>query len=265
MPTGRIDLHSHVLPGIDDGAEDLEDSLAMAALAADDGTEVLAATPHVRADHVGVVVAEIAERVAQVNAAIQERGIALRVVPGGEVAILEALERPEEELRAVTLGGGDTLLVETPHGPLPASFEQLLDAIRRRGFRVLLAHPELSPDFQRAPERLGAIADAGTLVQLTASSFTAPRKAPWRRLAVTALEQEWVHVVASDAHSASWRRPRLGGALAAARDTVPGSGPQLEWATREVPLAILEGREPAPRPAREPGARRGRLGRLLGR
>ena len=264
MPGGWIDLHSHVLPGIDDGAEDLAESLAMARLAAEDGTAVLAATPHVRVDHPEVIVPELAGLVDAVNEQLAREGVDLKVVGGGEVALLDALERPEEELRLVTLGGGGTLLVETPHGPLPGAFDSLLEAVGRRGFRVLLAHPEHSPDIQRRPERMGELADQGILLQVTAGSFTAARKAPWRRAALLALEQGWAHVVASDGHSATWRRPRIGPGLAAAAAAVGGTERELEWMARDVPGAILAGADPPPRPARE-HVSRGLLSRLLGR
>jgi protein-tyrosine phosphatase len=266
MPDGWIDLHSHVLPGIDDGAEDLEDALAMAAMAAQSGTEVLAATPHVRSDHPAVVPGELAERVARLNCEIAARAIALRVVVGGEVSLLDALERPDEELRAVTLGGGDTLLVETPLGPLPGNLEGLLASIAARGFRVLLAHPEHSPDLQRTPERLGRLADQGVLLQLTGGSFTSSRRAPWRRAATVALREGWAHVIASDAHSSTWRRPILARGLAAAEEAVPGARAQIEWMARDVPRALLNrGSLPARPSVGEGHRRRGVLSRVFGR
>jgi protein-tyrosine phosphatase len=266
MPGGWIDLHSHVLPGIDDGAEDLDDALAMAAMAAQGGTEVLAATPHVRSDYPAVVPGELAERVARLNVAIESEGIPLRVVGGGEVSLLDALERSDEDLRAVTLGGGDTLLVETPLGPLPGNLEGLLGSIAARGFRVLLAHPEHSPDLQRTPERLGRLAAQGIMLQLTAGSFASPRRAPWRRAAVVALREGSAHVIASDAHSSTWRRPLLANGLAAAEEAVPVSRAEIAWLARDVPRALLDAEPLPPRPSRADGhRRRGMLGRVLGR
>ena len=264
--SGWVDLHSHVLPGIDDGPAGIDDALAMAAVAASAGTAVLAATPHVRADYPAVVPSEVGPAVAGFNATLRERGIALEVVPGGEVALIEALERPLEELRCVTLAAnGRDLLVETPHGALPSGFERLLGAVRARGFRVLLAHPEHSHDFQREPERLGALVADGFLVQLTAGSFASSRKRPWRKLALRALEAGWVHVLASDAHSAGWRPPVLGTGMRAAVDAGAATQEELEWLARDAPRAILAGAELPPRPPRSPRPRRRPLSRLLGR
>jgi protein-tyrosine phosphatase len=262
---GWIDLHSHVLPGIDDGAQSLDDALAMAALAERDGTAVLAATPHVREDHPEVVPGEIAERVARLNGELEARGVGLQVVAGGEVGLLDALDRPEEELRAVTLGGGGTLLVETPHGPLPPNFERLLSTVAARGFRVLLAHPEHSPDVQRQPERLAEVVEAGILLQLTGGSLASPRRAPWHRAAAEILKRGWAHVLASDAHSATWRRPLMTPGIDAGERALRGSRAELEWMARDVPAALLAGESLPPRPEREAATAGGLIGRLMGR
>ena len=260
FPGGRwVDLHSHVLPGIDDGPATMIDSLAMALVAAGAGTRVLAATPHVRSDHPEVRIEELAGRVADLNGRLAERNVDLSIVGGGEVALTEALERPVEELRLVTLAGnGRDLLVDTPHGPLPSSFETLVLAVAGRGFRVVLAHPEHNPDFQREPERLGALAEAGVLLQVTAGSFTASRKAAWRKLAERLLREGWAHVLASDAHSASWRPPVLGDGIQAAERAVPEAAGELEWMARDVPAAIVAGGELPERPARPSAPARAR-------
>lgn len=249
--SGRIDLHTHVLHAIDDGPATIEDSLAMGIIAARDGTRVLAATPHVREDHPRVEPAELAGRVAALDAQMTERGVDIRIVSGGEVALVDALERTEAELRAVTLGAnGRDLLVETPHRSLPLSFEDLLAGVAARGFRVVLAHPEISRELQREPERLGRIAGAGVLVQVTASALTAPRSAAGR-LAWHAIGEGWVHVLASDAHSPTWRPPTLAAALDAARAAHPEADATLEWMVGEAPRAILAGEPLPPRPQLE--------------
>ncbi|WP_353864749.1 CpsB/CapC family capsule biosynthesis tyrosine phosphatase [Svornostia abyssi] len=104
----RYDLHCHILPGLDDGAGDLDDSLAMAAQADADGVGVIAATPHIRSDH-DVVIGELPARVAELNAAIAAAGIGVKIVTGGEVAAPDCGGLTDDELRAVTLGGGGTL------------------------------------------------------------------------------------------------------------------------------------------------------------
>jgi protein-tyrosine phosphatase len=228
-----IDLHTHILPGIDDGPRDLAGSLTMAEVAQANGIRVLVATPHIREDHPRVRPAEIAALARAIDAELAAHGIDVRVVPGGELAITRAVDMTDDELRLVTLGGNGTdLLLETPHGALPSVFETVAMDLMARGFRVTLAHPELSRDIQRRPDILRRLVDAGALVQVTASSL----EARWSRrggLARRALKERLVHVVASDSHSATWRPPDLSAAAAL--------GALGRWLTTDVPRALLDG------------------------
>ena len=248
-----IDLHTHVLCGIDDGPPDLVGSIAMAEIAAAEGVDTLVATPHVRDDHPLVVPREVPERVWELQSTLDRYELPVRVLPGGEVSVGAALELSDEDLRAVTLGGNGTmLLVETPHSGLPPLFEELVDAIADRGFVVVLAHPELNPDLQGDPDRLGDLVARGSLVQLTARSLREPRRSRARALAARALERGWAHVVASDAHSADWRTPRLASQVQEARRAHSGLGDVLGWSVTTAPAAILQGERPGtpPIPAR---------------
>jgi protein-tyrosine phosphatase len=260
-----IDIHTHVLPGIDDGPQDTVGSVAMAHLAAERGTRTLVATPHVRQDHRKVVIEEIQERARTLNRLVRDYGIDVFIVPGGEVGLSRALEMPDEDLELVTLGGnGRDLLIETPYGQLPSVFESLLASLVERGFRVTLGHPELNPSFQSDPERLGRVADSGIVVQITAGSLAGRRSAS-RSLAFRALEEGWASVLASDAHSAEWRPPDLNPGLVAARRAMPGAAEEIDWMVNDVPLAIVQGNELPPRPPRRAGAmRRGLWRRLVG-
>src|SRR2546421_6669824 len=202
-----IDIHTHVLPGIDDGPQDTVGSVAMAHLAAERGTRTLVATPHVRQDHRKVVVEEIQEPARPLNRLVRDYGIDVFIVPGGEVGLARALEMSDEQLALVTLGGnGRDLLVETPYGELPSVFESLLQSLVQRGFRLTLGHPELNPSFQSDPDRLGRVAESGIVLQITSGSLAGKRSAA-RSLAFRALEERWASVLASDSHSAEWRPP----------------------------------------------------------
>lgn len=252
-----IDLHAHVLCAIDDGPPDLVGSIAMAEVAAAEGVRTVVATPHVRDDHPRVVPSEVAARVADLQAALDRYALPVRVLPGGEVAVGAALELPDAELRAVTLGAnGTTLLLETPHGPLPPHFEELVDAVAARGFLVVLAHPELNPDLQAEPDRLGELVARGSLVQLTARSLREPRRSRARSLAARALERGWAHALATDCHSAEWRSPRLASQLRDARRAHPGFSDALAWLVTVGPAAILRGERPGPPPERAAPLRR---------
>jgi protein-tyrosine phosphatase len=193
-----IDLHSHLLPGIDDGAPDLEHALDLARAAADQGTRVLAATPHLRADFPDVRTEELASRCDEIRAAIAHAGIDLEVVQGGEAGVMWAVNAGDDDLRAGSYGArGTDLLVETPYGPLNDVFEQLLFTLADRGYRLLLAHPENNPTFQRSPERLHELVERGVLLQVTARSLIRPdRKKGPRALAESLVRDGSAHVLA---------------------------------------------------------------------
>ena len=259
-----IDLHSHLLPGIDDGPADLQHALELAQAAAQQGTRVLAATPHLRSDFPDVVPGELAERCEEMRAALTGAGIELEVVQGGEAGLLWAVHADDEALRAGSYGGrGTDLLVESPYGGLTATFEQLLMSVADRGFRLLLAHPENNPSFQKDPSRLRDLVDHGVLLQVTARSLILRdrRRGP-RPLAETRVRDGYAHVLASDAHSGYQLRPPALGAGAAAAAELVGER-RAQWLVQDAPAAILAG-EPLPEtpPAEEAERRGGLLGRL---
>ena len=259
-----IDLHSHLLPGIDDGAPDLEHALELARAAAAQGTRVLAATPHLRADFPDVRPDELPRRCDEIRAAIADAGIELEVVQGGEAGVMWAVNARDDELKAGSYGArGTDLLVETPYGPLTDTFEELLFTLPKRGYRLLLAHPENNPTFQRSPARLHELVDRGVLLQVTARSLIRPdRKRRPRLLAESLVRDGYAHVLASDAHSGRQLRPPALGAGAAAAAELVGER-RAQWLVQDAPAAILAGEPlPEPPPAEHTERRGGLLGRL---
>lgn len=236
-----IDLHCHILPGLDDGSRDLDDSVGMARQAVADGIEVIAATPHIHANH-AVVIDELEERVGQVNAELARQQVEVRVVTGGEVSepMLDQLD--DDDVRRVSLGGRGWILVEPRPGPLSDHLELAIGALTRRGFRSLVAHPErhAGGDFR---ERMQALVEAGALIQVTAALIADGPAAPvMLELAALGL----VHVLASDAHSSRAGRPvKLSHGVARLRE-VPPMAPYARWAVREGPAAILGGEDVMP-------------------
>jgi protein-tyrosine phosphatase len=257
-----VDLHTHVLPGIDDGPQDLEGSLRLARGLADQGIRTVAATPHCRSDHPTVVPGELAERCRDLERSLEDSGVELEVVPAGEVDLVWGLEATDADLRLVSYGQqGNTLLVETPYGPLPSSFEELLFQLTLKGFRLLLAHPERNPTFQGDLERLAELVRRGTLVQVTASSLArSPRGSRSAEAAHRIVEDGLAHVIASDSHGpAAPDRASLADGAAAAEELV---GPEwARWLVETAPTAILKGEELPPQPA-APQPKRGLRHRL---
>lgn len=237
-----IDLHCHIVPGIDDGSQSLADSLAMARQGAADGIEVICATPHIRHDH-DVRIGELNGRVTELNAELQRRRIATRIAPGGEVAETALRHAADDELRLVSVGGGGRwILVEPAPGALSSSLAESVERLFERGFRSLIAHPErhLGSD---TDQRLASLIDRGALVQATAAYLLAEATAP----TMTALAARGlIHVLGSDAHSARHGRPvRLSEGIAALR-AVEALEPHIEWIARTAPAAIVAGEEVEP-------------------
>jgi protein-tyrosine phosphatase len=246
-----IDLHCHVLPGIDDGPASLEDSLALCRAAAAAGTSTLVATPHVSWDWPKVSSRVVAEGVALVNDALRAEGLDLEVRPGAEVAMTRAGDLPDEELVALRLGGGPYLLVECPYSPAAAGFDAILHGLAARGHKIVLAHPERCPAFQRDRARLRAFVDAGMLTSITAGAFVGRFGRGVKAFARELLDEGLVHDVASDGHGAGPRRPpSIGPELEEA-----GLGDRADWHARAVPLAILDGTALPPAPPLPPRKR----------
>ena len=240
-----IDLHSHVLPALDDGTKSHAEAVELAARAAADGVRTIAATPHLRADHPNVRPAELARAVDELRASLREAEVDIEIAVGGEVDILWARRASRDELVLASYGQqGSDLLVETPYSFLSPVFERLLEDVRELGFRVLLAHPERNPSFQADPERLAALVRSGVLVQVGADVLAAaPRRSRSRRLALWLMERGLAHVIASDAHGPHVARgPELSPAVAAAERV---AGPRGVWMVTDAPAAILSG-EPLP-------------------
>lgn len=256
-----IDLHSHILPGIDDGPADMAGAVELARAAVADGTEILAATPHVREDHPAVRLQELVGRCARVNETLAENEVQLEVVVGAEVDVVWTRTATDEELRLATYGqAGTDMLLETPYGPLPPGFEEwVFSRLSLEGIRVTLAHPERNMSFQQSPERLAEMVSRGVLVQVTAGSLAGRRRSESRRLARWLVREGLAHVIASDSHRArAFRPPLLSVGIEAAAQI---DEERARWMVTGAPQAVLAG-EPLP-PAPE-GRRRGRLGGLLG-
>lgn len=231
-----IDLHCHILPGLDDGAGDLEDAVAMALQAAADGIETVCATPHVRHDH-AVEIATLPARVAALQAELARRGIDVRIAPGGEVAQPEVDALGDDELAAVSLGGaGGWILLEPAPGPLDARLERSVERLAARGLRVVVAHPERHADAD-LELRLQLLAAQGCLIQWTAAFVADPALREWiARWARMGL----IHLLGSDAHSSRYGRPvALAGGFAALRELLPAA--TVQWMAREAPAAIVRG------------------------
>jgi protein-tyrosine phosphatase len=238
-----IDLHCHVLPGIDDGPSSIEDSLLLARAAVSAGTQTIVATPHVSHEHPNDA-RTIARLVDEVGARFAAEELPLALRTGAEIAMTRITDIAPEELPELALGGGPWLLIECPFTSLATGFDILLGKLQSDGHRIVLAHPERSPFFHRDPELLGSLVRGGILTSITAGSLVGRFGSRVQRFARGLAQDELVHNVASDAHSHTGRPPGIRTELEAS-----GLGPLAEWLTEAVPAAILAGDEIPSRPA----------------
>jgi protein-tyrosine phosphatase len=240
-----IDLHCHALPGIDDGPQTVEESVLLARAASQGGTRTIVATPHVSWRYANDA-QTIARLVAEVNQRLAAEHVDLRVRAGAEVAMTRAVEMSDEQLAALTLGGGEWLLVECPFTPGASGFDRILMSLQGRGFGIVLAHPERCPAFLGDLELLRTLVKAGMLTSITASAFTGRFGRSARDFAFALVREQLAHNVASDAHDVQGRPPSIAAELESA-----GLGALREWLTETVPSAVLDGHEIPPRPPAE--------------
>jgi protein-tyrosine phosphatase len=239
-----IDLHCHILPGIDDGPGAMSETVAIAKAAAAAGTRTIVATPHVSWRYPNES-DTIVHLTAQVNQRLAEDGIPIEVRVGAEIAMTRASELDAQELGRLRLGGGPWLLLEPPFSPAITGFAAVVGELHGKGHRIVLAHPERCPAFHRDPQTLEALVNAGVLTSVTAGSLLGRFGGQVRRFTMSLFDRGWVHNVASDAHDTHSRPPGMAGELADAH-----LGDLADWLTRAVPEAILAGADIPPRPAR---------------
>lgn len=230
-----IDLHCHILPGIDDGPELMEESIEMARMAVADGIGTIVATPHVK--DLPYPPDLIPARVEAFRQALRAQKIPLNVLAGADVsALLEpALLAP------FTLNATGYLLFEFPHSHMPQNAGQLLFNAILAGLRPIITHPERNPSVVRSPQLLFDLVEAGALVQVTAESLTGGFGDAARLCATYLLRKQMVHFLASDAHSSRGRIPQLSRGVAAAAQLV-GRDAALQLVTAN-PACVLAGRE----------------------
>jgi protein-tyrosine phosphatase len=243
-----IDLHSHILPGLDDGAPDIEASLAMARAAVADGVSTMIATPHVNFDY-PTPADDMARAVGELNVALARAEIALAVLPGAEVAVTKIDSLGPEDLDAFGLGGGATLLIECPYTTSVPFFEEQLAELQRDRFQILLGHPERSPLFRDDYERLERMVEGGALTVINAGSLAGLLGERSQEAAYDLVAAGLVHAVASDSHDVRRRPPGMRAGFEAADAELPGFADQIDWYTEAAPTAILSGRRLPPRPS----------------
>ncbi|MGM0167676.1 protein-tyrosine phosphatase [Enterococcus sp. AZ135] len=197
-----IDLHSHILPGVDDGAQTLEDSLEMANKAISQGITHLMCTPHHNNGKYNNPADKIIQDVAALQNELDQRGLDLTLLEGQEVRLTEflltAIKR--EEILFTDLDN-TYLLIEFPTNEIPIYAEQVFYHLLNQGQVPVIVHPERNAIFREEPNRLIPFLEMGTLTQLTAPSIVGIFGSEIQKTAKQMLEHNMLYMVASDAHN----------------------------------------------------------------
>jgi protein-tyrosine phosphatase len=236
-----IDLHSHILPGIDDGARDWDETLRMCRMAAEDGVETLAATPHIVEGLYPNETPQIAARLDELRSRLSaiDGGGSPEVILGAEVRVGANLVERLAAGAIPTLNGRSYLLLELPYDILPPGLDRLIFQLKVRGITPIIAHPERNLRIQQQPELLAPLIHSGVLVQLTAMSVTGEFGERVRACSETILRGRMAHLLASDAHNAAKRPPRLTGGVEAAAKLIGREA--AEAMVSGTPRKVLEG------------------------
>ncbi|MBM4761469.1 CpsB/CapC family capsule biosynthesis tyrosine phosphatase [Bacillus sp. B15-48] len=205
-----IDIHCHILAGIDDGAQKLEDSLAMAREAVAEGITTIIATPHHKNGRYENPREIIVAKVAELNKSLQVANIPLTVLVGQEPAINGELLADYENNKLVPLNETQYVFVEFPSSHVPRYAEKMLFDLQLKGLVPVIVHPERNAEIVERPERLLTLVDKGALAQLTAGSVCGKFGKKIKRFSEQLIEANLVHFLASDAHNVTSRSFHMG-------------------------------------------------------
>ena len=209
-----IDLHCHLLPGIDDGAKDLEMSLAMARMASYDGISTIACTPHILPSIYNNTGPAIRLAVAQLRERISEAGIPIALVAGADVHVAPDLVIQLREGQALTLHDSRYLLFEPPHHSLPPRLEDLIFGLQAAGYAPILTHPERLSWIEGHYDLIKRFVNNSVLMQITAGSLLGQFGRRPRYWAERMLDEGYCHLLATDAHNTDRRAPLMAEARA---------------------------------------------------
>ncbi|RMA94446.1 tyrosine-protein phosphatase [Priestia megaterium] len=201
-----IDLHCHILPGIDDGAKDIEDSIEMAKRASSQGIRTIVATPHHQNGKYTNEKKDIEEKVSFLNKILIDKQIPVTILPGQESRIFGEMVEEYKNGKVLTLNNTHKyVFVEFPSSQVPRYTEQLLFNLQSEGLTPIIVHPERNSRIMEEPDILYNLVNKGALTQVTASSLTGHFGKKIQKFSNKLIECNLTHFVASDAHNVTNR------------------------------------------------------------
>lgn len=215
-----VDIHCHLLPGIDDGSTSLDESILMAQIAFEDGIRTIVTTPHQLGNYSCNHGDDIRNRVASLQAELTNRNIPLTVLPGGDVRIEPGMIEGIKAGDVMTLADRRRhVLLELPH-ELYFPLEPVLESLKAIGMQGILSHPERNHGIRAQPKLVSALIEVGCLMQVTAGSLVGTFGPVSKALAEAMIKAGHVHFLSTDAHRSNTRRPLLRRAFGRAEELV---------------------------------------------
>ncbi|MDK8640204.1 tyrosine-protein phosphatase [Niallia taxi] len=208
-----IDIHCHILPGLDDGPATVEDSLLMAKEAVNEGIKTIIATPHHRNNKYENTKSQIIENVSSLNNLLNKENIPLEILPGQENRIYGEILEDYRKGEILTLSNTNYLFIEFPSSTVPRYSERLLYELQNEGLTPIIVHPERNKELQNNPELIYSLVKHGALTQVTAASVAGYFGKSIQKFSKQLVEHNLTHFIASDAHNTKNRTFKLNEAL----------------------------------------------------
>jgi protein-tyrosine phosphatase len=240
-----IDIHAHILPGVDDGAKNWDQTLQMARLAVEDGITVMVATPHLyqgrSVDPHRLNSREIIlERVAQMKDKLHEEKIPLEILPGCDFPLSFESLKFLDDGRALTINDANRyLLLELPDTSLPPAMEEICFQLQSKGITPIITHPERHMIIQEMPYKLKRLIDLGCLIQMTGNSLTGWFGRRVKKISRQFVKLGYVHLLATDTHDPKRRPPVLSQAVAELSRLIGKNRAQAM--VNDIPQKIIDG------------------------
>ena len=236
-----IDMHCHILPGIDDGADELLTSTCMLKMAEEHGTKIIVATPHLVEGGWGKSWKKINELCEELNQKAKQENIEIKIYPGAEVAMSMSMLELFKEPGEYCLNNKQYMLVELPATHVPIYADEFFFRLQAKGIKPILAHPERNSELIKNPTKIQNWVDKGILMQVNAPSLTGRMGERVKKTAELLLNNGWVHIIGSDAHGLRARRPILTEAEKIVTTILGAEDSDILF--RRNPLSIINGQD----------------------
>ena len=200
-----LDMHAHILPGLDDGPDTIEESIELIEMAIAEGITDIIATPHAYSPRYNVSKEQVLEKIILLNNEVKKRELSINLHAGQEIRIQDFVPEKLKSGEALTLAGSKYVLLELPSSGIPAYTVQIIQSILCMGKVPIIAHPERNRAIAEKPSRLSRLVYHGALAQVTAGSLGGHFGKGVQKLSLQLIEANLIHAYGSDVHNATTR------------------------------------------------------------